>query len=146
MVKLEEVADEDLTRPQVGPEHDEDEWDTDSDSDASSITSSNADNETIYDRIAALQDIVPVKQRRAIGRSLNTATSWVKSGLSFGGQALWVVSTSALLLGVPWAIAYAEDQQVAEAEQQMKMQQTANDFLTPGATLQQPGAPAKAGL
>lgn len=30
MVKLEEVADEDLTRPQVGPEHDEDEWDTDS--------------------------------------------------------------------------------------------------------------------
>lgn len=30
MVKLEEVADEDLTRPQVGPENDEDEWDTDS--------------------------------------------------------------------------------------------------------------------
>jgi import receptor subunit TOM22 len=51
--------------------------------------------------------------------------------LSFGGQALWVVSTSALLLGVPWAIAYAEDQQVAEAEQQMKMQQTANDVSSP---------------
>lgn len=97
------------------------------DSDASSITSSIADNETIYDRIAALQDIVPIKQRRAISRSLSTATSWVKSSLTFGGQALWVVSTSALLLGVPWAIAYAEDQQVAEAEQQMKMQQTAND-------------------
>jgi import receptor subunit TOM22 len=177
MVKLEEVADEDLTRPQAGPEHDEDEWDTDSgsfcsvsllsfmkdsiistrinfyslnaittcyilfgpsqltaffvlDSDASSITSSIADDETLYDRIVALQDIIPAKQRRAIGRSINTATSWVKSGLSFGGNTLWVVSTSALLLGVPWAIAYAEDQQVAEAEQQMKMQQTANDVST----------------
>lgn len=44
-----------------------------------------------------------------------------------GGTTLWVVSTSALLLGVPWALAYAEEQQMQEMEREMKMQQNAND-------------------
>jgi len=44
-----------------------------------------------------------------------------------GGKTLWVVSTSALLLGVPWALAYAEEQQMVEMEREMKMQQSANE-------------------
>ena len=39
----------------------------------------------------------------------------------FGGKTLWVVSTSALLLGVPWALAFAEEQQMVEMEKEMKM-------------------------
>jgi len=46
-----------------------------------------------------------------------------------GGKTLWVVSTSALLLGVPWALAYAEEQQMAEMEREMKMQQSANEVV-----------------
>jgi hypothetical protein len=33
------------------------------------------------------------------------------------------VSTSALLLGVPWALAYVEEQQVVEMEKEMKMRE-----------------------
>jgi len=142
MVQLTEVDDEELNQPQAGP-HEEEEWDTDDESDASSITSSLAD-ETLYDRLSALQDIVPPKQRAILSNSYNTASDWVGRGLTFGGQALWVISTSVLLVGLPWALAFAEDQQMAEAEQQMKLQQTASEFLTPGA--QSAGQPAKAGL
>lgn len=44
-----------------------------------------------------------------------------------GGKTLWVVSTSALLLGVPWALAWSEEQQMMEMEKEMKMQQSANE-------------------
>jgi mitochondrial import receptor subunit TOM22 len=50
-----------------------------------------------------------------------------------GGKTLWVVSTSALLLGVPWALAFSEEQQVQEMEREMRMQQSANELLTQGA-------------
>lgn len=40
------------------------------------------------------------------------------------------MSTSALLLGVPWALAFSEEQQVLEMEREMRMQQGANELLT----------------
>ena len=40
-----------------------------------------------------------------------------------GGKTLWVVSTSALLLGVPWALAYGEEQMIIEQERAEIMQQ-----------------------
>ena len=133
MVKLEEVVDEEFLRAQQGP--DEDDWDTDSDSDSDSVISLSPD-ETLYERITALQDIIPASYRHAFNTKVSTAKSWVTNGLMMGGKTLWVVSTSALLLGVPWALAYAEEQQVQEMEREMKMQQNATDFLTPGATTQ----------
>jgi import receptor subunit TOM22 len=33
------------------------------------------------------------------------------------------VSTSALLLGVPWALAFAEEQQMVEMEKEMRMRE-----------------------
>jgi len=47
----------------------------------------------------------------------------VWSGLVLGGKTLWVVSTSALLLGVPWALAFAEEQQMVEMEKEYKMRE-----------------------
>jgi len=96
-------------------------------SDASSTTSSIPEEESLAERIQALQDIIPATQRRFLTSTFNSASSWFKSGLLFGGKALWVVSTSALLLGVPWALAYAEEQQLVEMEREMKMQQSANE-------------------
>jgi import receptor subunit TOM22 len=86
------------------------------DSDASSIASLTPD-ETLYERLLALQDMIPASYRRSINQKV----------LLMGGKTLWVVSTSALLLGVPWALAYAEEQQLVEAEREMKMQQSANE-------------------
>ena len=97
------------------------------DSDAESDISSVAPDESFYERLIALQDIVPASYRRSFSNGIASTTSWVKSGLMVSGKTLWVVSTSALLLGVPWALAYAEEQQMVEMEREMKMQQSANE-------------------
>lgn len=95
-------------------------------SDTSSIADLTPD-ETLYERIAALQDIIPAPTRRALASKYNTATSWVKSGLALGGKTLWVVSTSALLLGVPWALAYSEEQMIVEQEKMEMANQRAQN-------------------
>lgn len=84
-------------------------------------------DESLAERIAALKDIVPPNQRKFLANTVSSATSWLSSGLKLSGQTLWVVSTSALLLGVPWALAFAEEQQLAEMEREMKMQQSASE-------------------
>ncbi|GAB7339212.1 hypothetical protein MBLNU457_5871t1 [Dothideomycetes sp. NU457] len=127
MVKLEEVLDEEFNKEQ--PMEGEEDWDTDDESIASS-DSDDVPSETLYDRLVALRDIIPPHQRRALSSAWDTTSSWASTGLSFGGKTLWVVSTSALLLGVPWALAFAEEQQMAEMEREMKMQQSANEMLT----------------
>jgi import receptor subunit TOM22 len=75
----------------------------------------------------ALQDIIPASYRRNLNSKISTASSWFKTGLSYGGTTLWVLSTSTLLLGVPWALAYSEEQMVMEQEKEMMMQQRANE-------------------
>jgi len=84
-------------------------------------------DETFADRLAALKDIVPPTYRKHLSNTLSTTSSWVQTTLNYGGKTLWVVSTSVLLLGVPWALAFAEEQQMAEMEREMKMQQSANE-------------------
>jgi mitochondrial import receptor subunit TOM22 len=71
--------------------------------------------------------MIPPRQRAILTKSYDAASEWVTHGLSFGGSALWVVSTSVLLVGLPWALAFAEDQVQAEQEAQAKMQATANE-------------------
>ncbi|KAF2669883.1 mitochondrial import receptor subunit TOM22 [Microthyrium microscopicum] len=126
MVKLEEVTDEHFTA------ENEEEWDTDDESDASSITSSIPD-ESLLERLSALRDIVPARRRAQLSSAIDTSSSWLGSGLMVGGKAMWVLSTSALLLMVPWMLAYSDDQVQMEMEQTMKMQQSASEFMTPGA-------------
>ncbi|KAF2432710.1 mitochondrial import translocase, subunit Tom22 [Tothia fuscella] len=143
MVKLEEVPDEELVVNQDGPVGGDDDWDTSSESDqseTSSLASDDLTHESLYERLTALQDILPPSQRKLLTRAVDTSSAWLKTGLTLSGKALWVVSTSALLLGVPWALAYAEEQQMVEMEREMKMQQSASELLTPGASTQQQGA------
>lgn len=51
----------------------------------------------------------------------------VKGSGVWVGKALFVISTSALLLGVPWALAFAEEQQYAEMEQEMKSRESGQE-------------------
>jgi import receptor subunit TOM22 len=81
------------------------------------------EKETLADRLFALRDIIPPTTRSYISSKVDATTSWVKSGLLFSGKTLWVVSTSALLLGVPWALAFAEEQQMVEMEKEMRMRE-----------------------
>ncbi|KAI9816860.1 MAG: mitochondrial import receptor protein [Pycnora praestabilis] len=129
MVQLKEVEDEHFAQEQPGPEilDNDDDYYTDTDSEISIESSDEPPSESLTDRLSALIDILPPKQRATLLSTFSTTTSWLKSGLVFGGKGLWVVSTSALLLGVPWALAFAEEQQVLEMEREMKMQQQAGE-------------------
>ena len=63
--------------------------------------------------------------------TVSAITSFAKSTISFGGQSLWVLSTSAFLLGVPWALAYAEEQQYVQMEREQGMIKGANEVSFP---------------
>ncbi|KAK3046632.1 mitochondrial import receptor subunit Tom22 [Extremus antarcticus] len=133
MVQLEEVEDDELNQSQPGPtKEEEDEWDTDTESDISEVDDADDLDETLLDRIVALKDIVPPTYRKQLSNATEKGYSWASSALSLSGKTLWVVSTSALLLGVPWALAFSEEQQVQEMEREMRMQQSANELLTQG--------------
>ncbi len=85
------------------------------------------EDETLFDRIYALRDIIPPKRRVALSSSLATGRDWVQTGLRLGGKTLWVVSTSVMLVGMTYALAFADEAQAIEAEKEMRMQQSANE-------------------
>lgn len=63
--------------------------------------------------------------------------------LSFSGKGAWVITTSALFFGVPFALSFAEDQQLTAMEQEYNMRQAGGELLTAGAegsTAEQVGA------
>jgi import receptor subunit TOM22 len=51
----------------------------------------------------------------------------VKSAGSWGGKGMWVLSTSALMVGVPWALAFVEEQQVLEMEREQRAREGAGE-------------------
>jgi import receptor subunit TOM22 len=129
MVKLQEVADEHFSEEQKGSKaEDQDNDFLDTDSEISSENDSDDDDddddtfeETVYDRLVALKDMIPPKHRARISTVFNTTYDTISSGMLFGGKALWVISTSAIMLGVPYALAIAEEQQMIEMEKEMKV-------------------------
>lgn len=44
-----------------------------------------------------------------------------------------MLTTSALLLGVPWALAFAEEQQMVEMEKEMRMREMGGELVGSGA-------------
>ncbi|PBP23357.1 mitochondrial import translocase, subunit Tom22 [Diplocarpon rosae] len=131
MVELVEVEDESFETKQAGPSDNEDDYYTDTDSEISTDDEENiTGEESLADRLLALRDIIPPTTRSYISNKIDTTTGWIKSGLLFSGQTLWVISTSALLLGVPWALAYADEQHVMEMENEMRMREAGENLLS----------------
>lgn len=64
--------------------------------------------------------------------SLSTLTS---SAALFTGKGLYVLSTSALLVMVPWAMAYVEEQAIVEQERELKQREVMGEGVSPGAAL-----------
>jgi len=50
-----------------------------------------------------------------------------------GGKAAYVIITSVLLLGIPYALAMEEDRVLGEQERQMQLQQGMSEVLAPTA-------------
>ncbi|AMD19732.1 HCL419Cp [Eremothecium sinecaudum] len=98
------------------------------------------ENETLYDRIVALKDIIPPQQMSALKSAYNMTSSIFHGIFSKGGNLLWMVTTSALLLGVPLSLSILAEQQLIEMEKSFDLQKDANDILASGDTAAAPAA------
>ncbi|KAL4934713.1 mitochondrial import receptor subunit TOM22 [Aspergillus undulatus] len=140
MVKLTEVEDEHFAQEKPQPSKhnvllasdDEDDF-TDTESEISVDSDYDVDSESLYERLSALKDIIPPSTRKQVTNTASYVSSLAKSTISFSGNALWILSTSAFLLGVPWALAYAEEEQYIQLEREQGMIKGANEMLAPGA-------------
>lgn len=90
------------------------------------------EEETFLERLSALRDIIPPKQRQTISNVFDTTVSVVKNIFSKSGNVAWAVTTSALLLGVPLSLSILAEQQLIEMEKSFDLQKDANDILVQG--------------
>ncbi|KAJ5135301.1 uncharacterized protein N7515_004579 [Penicillium bovifimosum] len=138
MVKLTEVEDEHFSEKPTATKNDALLVGSDDEDDYSDTESEISDDEdveieeTLYERITALKDMIPPSARRNLSNTVSSLTNLTKATLSFSGKSLWVISTSAFLLGVPFALAYAEEEQYIQMEREQGMIKGANEMLTPG--------------
>jgi import receptor subunit TOM22 len=121
MVLVEEVPEEVLLR------EGERESDFEDDSNASETSSEGEDDfdpsaETVYDRIVALKDMVSPRTRSSLASSINTTKSWASWGWFGAGTVAWWISTSALLVGLPLALAIEDETRIVQQEREMQMQ------------------------
>ena len=125
MVEFEEIKDEHYEAHDDGFE-DEDEGSDNDYSDASSEGDQDdldIQDETILDRITALKDVIPAHHRDAIYRTLSKAYSFGSMATFIGGKAAYIIITSVLMLGIPYALSLEEDKAISEQERQMQLQQ-----------------------
>ncbi|EGV65675.1 mitochondrial import receptor subunit Tom22 [Yamadazyma tenuis] len=106
--------------------------DSDSESESEIEDDFDIENETLYDRILALKDIIPPKQRNVLLSAVQTVQSSVTTGLFKGGNLLWGVTSSLLLLGVPLSLAILSETQLQEMEREMSLQESAQSVLASG--------------
>lgn len=78
-------------------------------------------DESLADRITALKDIIPPKTRAKLVNAASTSYSAASKSVMFGGKGLWVICTSVLLLGLPYALAFQDEQMVQEEERQRQL-------------------------
>jgi len=105
-----------------------------SDSLSSVASDHSVPDESFYDRLSALVDIVPPTTRHAISSSLARTTSFAKKTGRVVGNIVWIVTTSALLVGLPLALSLEDEAKIVQQEQEMlAQQQGAQQMLSPGA-------------
>lgn len=89
-------------------------------------------SETLTERLWALRDIVPPTTRSWFFGKYQTTKRIVTGVLFFAGRSAWSISVSALLIGVPFALCWAEEQQMIAMEQEMRQREQGQDLLTAG--------------
>ncbi|KAI0923235.1 hypothetical protein AcV7_005807 [Taiwanofungus camphoratus] len=89
----------------------------------SSVGSALDAEESFYERIAALVDIVPPTTRHKISTRFSKAAGFVKSSAKLVGNLVWIVTTSALLVGLPLALSLEDEAKIVQQEKEMLAQQ-----------------------
>lgn len=67
--------------------------------------------------------MVPPATRLSLAKAFATASSWAKWSGKAAGNAVWVVTTTALLVGLPMAIAIEDETRLVAQEKEMMGQQ-----------------------
>jgi len=131
MVEFEEIKDEHYEEDDgFVDESDGDYSDVSSESDIEGDENS-IQNETIFDRISALKDIIPAHQRDAVSRTFSKTFSYGSMATFIGGKAIYIIITSILMAGIPYALALEEERMLSEQEKQMQMQQGMSEVFCP---------------
>jgi import receptor subunit TOM22 len=124
MVKLEEITDAD--KQSTGPYSSGASSASASTDSVDSISSTGSDaieKETFVDRLTALVDIIPPKTRHSISRSISKGTSALITGGKLVGNAVWIVTTSALLVALPLALVLEDEAKIVQQERELMAQQ-----------------------
>jgi len=104
-----------------------------SDSLSSIASDASVPDESVYDRLFALVDIVPPTTRQSITSSVSKTASFVRKTGKVVGNIVWIVTTSALLVGLPLALSLEDEAKIVQQEQEMlAQQQGAQQMLSPG--------------
>jgi len=67
----------------------------------------------------------------------------LKTTLLFCGRAAWTISVSALLVGIPYALAVADEQTHMAMEQEQRMREMGGNILTDGVEDDKEGSTAE---
>lgn len=102
------------------------------DSEISNDSDYDPSQETLAERLSALRDIIPPTTRSWFWNKYQATHRVVKGVIFFAGRSMWSISVSALLIGVPFALCWAEEQQVIAMEQEVRMREMGADVLTAG--------------
>ncbi|KAL7419139.1 mitochondrial import receptor subunit Tom22 [Cryptotrichosporon argae] len=115
-------------------------------SDVSSVADDDFDplSETLYDRLVALQDIVPPTTRARLSKTYTAAADWYWWTYAGAGNVIWWGTTSALLIGLPLALAIEDEARITQQEKELQMQSAGQQQLLSGP--QQPQGVVPAGF
>lgn len=110
----------------------------------SSVGSELDAEESLYERLAALVDIVPPTTRHKINARFSKATGFLKTSGRVVGNIVWIVTTSALLVGLPLALSLEDEAKIVAQEKEMLAQQQgaqhmASMYVPPNPNQQQKG-------
>ncbi|KAE9403962.1 hypothetical protein BT96DRAFT_444414 [Gymnopus androsaceus JB14] len=87
---------------------------------------------SLFDRLAALVDIVPPTTRHKISSSIASTGSFLKTSGKVVGNIVWIVTTSALLVGLPLAVSLEDEAKVVAQEREQQEQQAGQQMLSSG--------------
>ncbi|KAL9711049.1 mitochondrial import receptor subunit Tom22 [Leucoagaricus gongylophorus] len=98
----------------------------------SSIASDVSVQESFFERVAALADVIPPATRHSISSRISKTASFFKKSGKIAGNVVWVVTTSALLVALPLALSLEDEAKIVAQEKEMlEQQQGAQQMLAP---------------
>ncbi|KAI0786870.1 mitochondrial import translocase subunit Tom22 [Abortiporus biennis] len=113
----------------------------------SSVGSNLDGEESFYERVAALADIIPPSTRNKISSGVSKTAGFVKTSGKLVGNLVWILTTSALLVGLPLALSLEDEAKIVAQEKEMlAQQQGAQGMLQPSMYPPPPGQSQQNGV